>query len=130
MKPLIIGLLCASVASLAFSQTKSADAKHARVIRITNIRTNANGITAGGPGGSGGGHHRSGGSHHRSMVATETVIDAVGSDGKSRSYPVSQSATFFDQSGRAIDRNKIPSGANAHLEFDSSGAITRVILEK
>jgi hypothetical protein len=130
MKPLIIGLLCASLASLSFSQTKSAGVKHANVYRITNIRINANGISGGGPARSGGGHHRSGGSHHQSIVERVTVIDAVGADGKSRSYPVSESATFLDQSGRTIDRSNIPSGANAHLEFDSSGAVTRVVLEK
>jgi hypothetical protein len=129
MKPLIIGLLCASVASLAFSQTnkpaavkkneatpyqsKSADAKrsHPHIFRITNIRTNANGVTAGGP-------------------MTDLTVSGHGADGRSKSYPISKSTTFVDQSGRAIDRNKIPSGANAHLEFDSSGAVTRVVLEK
>jgi len=133
MKQLIIGLLCASVASLAFSQTnkpttvkknqanphqsKSADAKrsYSRVLRITNVRVNANGITGGGP-------------IPGPVVAAISISGHT--DGKSRSYPVSKDAAFFDQSGRAIDRSKIPAGANAHLEFDSSGAVTRVILEK
>jgi len=126
MKEIIVGLVCAMIAPLAFGQTiaKTSAVEHTGQLQKapTQMTTGAvkiGTVTAFNPG-------------QRPIEAASPIVVQSSPDTKPVSYMLGKKVRFVDKDGRAVDpRLWVRPGARVQLGFDRSGRVARVtVVEK
>jgi len=126
MKEIIVGLVCAVIAPLAFGQTvaKTSAVEHTGQLQRapTQMTTGAakiGTVTAFNPG-------------QRPIEPASPIVVQSSPDTKPVSYMLGKKVRFVDKDGRAVDpRLWVRPGARVELGFDRRGRVTRVtVVEK
>ena len=121
MKRIIVVLVCAIVAPLAFGQTvaKTSAVEHTGQVQKapTQMTTGAvkiGTVTAFNPG-------------QRPIEPASPIVVQSSPDTKPVSYMLGRQVRFMDTDGRAIDPRLVQAGTRAKLGFDRAGRVNRVI---
>jgi hypothetical protein len=125
MKRIIVGLVCAMIAPLAFGQTvaKTSAVEHTGQIQkaTTQITTGAvkiGTVTAFNPG-------------QRPIESASPIVVQSSPDTKPVSYVLGKKVRFVDKDGRAVDPHMVRPGTRVELGFDRRGRVARVtVVEK
>src|SRR5213080_460666 len=125
MKRMIVGLVCAVIAPLAFGQTvaKTSAVEHTGQVQKapTQMTTGAvkiGTVTAFNPG-------------QRPIESASPIVVQSSPDTKPVSYVLGKKVRFIDKDGRAYDPHLVRPGTRVQLGFDRKGRVTRVtIVEK
>jgi hypothetical protein len=120
MKRIIIVLVCAMIAPLAFAQTvaKTSGVEHTGQVQKapTQMTTGAvkiGTVTAFNPG-------------QRPVEAASPIVVQSSPDTKPVSYVLGKKVRFIDKSGRAVDPHLVTPGTRVELGFDRRGRVARV----
>ncbi len=125
MKRMIVGLVCAVIAPLAFGQTvaKTSAVEHTGQVQKapTQMTTGAakiGTVTAFNPG-------------QRPIESASPIVVQSSPDTKPVSYILGKKVRFVDKDGRAVDPRMVRPGTRVQLGFDRKGRVARVtIVEK
>ena len=125
MKRIIVALVCAMIAPLAFAQTvaKTSGVEHTGQIQraSTQITTGAvkiGTVTAFNPG-------------QRPIEPASPIVVQSSPDTKPVSYMLGKKVHFVDKDGRAVDPHLVRPGTRVQLGFDRRGRVSRVtVVEK
>ena len=125
MKRMIVGLVCAVIAPLAFGQTvaKTSAVEHTGQVQKapTQMTTGAakiGTVTAFNPG-------------QRPIESASPIVVQSSPDTKPVSYMLGKKVRFVDKDGRAFDPHMVRPGTRVQLVFDRKGRVARVtIVEK
>jgi hypothetical protein len=125
MKRIIIVLVCAMIAPLAFTQTvaKTSAVEHTGQVQKapTQMTTGAvkiGTVTAFNPG-------------QRPIESASPIVVESSPNTKPVSYVLGKRVRFVDKDGRAVDPHMVRPGTRVELGFDRRGRVTRVtVVEK
>jgi hypothetical protein len=125
MKRIIVGLVCAMIAPLAFAQTvaKTSAVEHTGQVQKapTQITTGAvkiGTVMAFNPG-------------QRPVEPASPIVVQSSPDTKPVSYELGKRVRFVGKDGRAVDPHMVRPGTRVQLGFDRRGRVTRVtVVEK
>jgi hypothetical protein len=126
MKEIIVGLVCAMIAPLAFGQTvakTSGGVEHTGQVQkastqITSGAVKIGTVTAFNPG-------------QKPIESASPIVVQSSPDTKPVSYVLGRRVRFVDKEGRAYDPRLVRPGTRVQLGFDRKGKVARVtVVEK
>jgi hypothetical protein len=126
MKGIIVGLVCAMIAPLAFAQTvakSSGGVEHTGQVQkaptqMTSGAVKIGTVTAFNPG-------------QRPVESASPIVVQSSPDTKPVSYELGKRVRFVDKDGKAYDPHLVRPGTRVQLGFDRRGRVARVtVVEK
>jgi hypothetical protein len=120
MRRTAIILVCAMIAPLAFTQTRTAKTRQTSTTQpaITQMTTGAvavGTVTAFTPG-------------QTTVTPPSPIVVQSSPDAKPMSYVLGKKVRYVDKDGKTVDPYMVRPGTRVHLDFDRKGAVKRVVV--